>query len=222
MTGGRGLFLTATDTGVGKTVVTAALALALAARGLRPSVLKPVQTGNLADDPLGDTMVLERLSGIPVTNVYAFEQPVAPLVAARAAGRAIELAPILERARALAPPLLVEGAGGLLVPVGEDWTIAGLARALGLPLVVVARAGLGTVNHTALTVRVARGEGLEVAGVVLNEHGSPPDASWDTNAGLIEELAAVPVLGRMPSLPELTRDALREAAEGLGPDRLFS
>ena len=219
---GRGLFVTATDTGVGKTVVTAALALALAARGRSPSVMKPVQTGNLVDDPAGDTMLLERWTGVPVANVYAFEQPVAPLVAARAAGSAIELAPILERARALPPPLLVEGAGGLLVPVGEDWTIAGLAHALGLPLVVVARAGLGTVNHTALTVRAARGEGLEVAGVVLNEHGSPPDASWETNAALIEELAAVPVLGRMPSLPELTRDALREAAKGLALDRLLT
>ena len=222
MSAGRGLFVTATDTGVGKTVVTAALALALAARGRPPSLMKPVQTGNLADDPAGDTRVLERLSGLPVANVYAFEPPVAPLVAARAAGRAIELVPILERAGALASPLLVEGAGGLLVPVGEDWTIADLARALGLPLVVVARAGLGTVNHTALTVRAARGEGLEVAGVVLNEHGSPPDASWDTNAALIEELAAVPVLGRMPALSELSPDALREAAEGLALDRLLS
>ena len=220
MTARRGLFVTATDTGVGKTVVTAALALALVARGRRPSVMKPVQTGNLADDPLGDTMLLERWTGAPVVNVYAFELPVAPLVAARAAGRAIELEPILEGARALASPLLVEGAGGLLVPVGEDWTIADLARALGFPLVVVARAGLGTVNHTALTVRAARGEGLDVAGVVLNEHGSPLDPSWDTNAALIEELAAVPVLGRMPSLPELGPDALREAAEGLDLDRL--
>lgn len=216
----RGLFVTATDTGIGKTVVTAALALALAARGRHPSVMKPVQTGNLADDPAGDAMILERLAGVPVANVYAFRQPVAPLVAARAAGRAIELAPILERARALASPLLVEGAGGLLVPVGEGWTIADLACALDFPLVVVARAGLGTVNHTALTVRVARGEGLEVAGVVLNEHGCPPDPSWDTNAALIEELASVPVLGRLRSLPELTRDALRAAAEGLGLDRL--
>jgi len=218
----RGLFVTATDTGIGKTVVTAALALAFAARGHHPSLLKPVQTGNLADDPAGDAMILERLAGVPVANVYAFRQPVAPLVAARASGRTIELEPILARARGLDPPLLVEGVGGLLVPVGEDWTIADLARALGLPLVVVARASLGTVNHAALTVRVARGEGLEVAGVVLNEHGCPPDPSWDTNAALIEELASVPVLGRLRSFPELTPEALREAAEGLELERLLA
>ena len=216
MSAGRGLFVTATDTGVGKTVVTAGLALVLVARGHQPAVMKPVQTGNLADDPAGDTMVLERWTGLPVANVYAFEPPVAPLVAARAAGRAIELEPILERAEALARPLLVEGAGGLLVPVGEGWTIADLARELGFPLLVVARAGLGTVNHTALTIRVARAEGLEPAGVVLNEHGCPPDPSWETNAGLIEELAGVPVLGRVASIEgDLTSERLREAVERL-------
>jgi dethiobiotin synthetase len=131
------------------------------------------------------------------------DPPVAPRVGARAAGLRLELEPILARADQLAAggrPLLVEGAGGLLVPVGESWTIADLAGALGLPLLIVARAGLGTVNHTTLTVRAARELGLEPVGVVLNEHGCRPDESWATNAGLIEELAAVPVLGRVPEL----------------------
>jgi dethiobiotin synthetase len=89
--------------------------------------------------------------------------------------------------------LIVEGAGGLLVPVGEDWTIADLAGWLGLPLVLVARAGLGTINHTLLTLEAARARGLEVAVVVLNGRSPDTDASADTNPQLIERFGGVPV-----------------------------
>lgn len=193
---GRGYFITATDTGVGKTVVMAGLAAALRARGRDVAVFKPVQSGALADDPSGDAALLG------ADCVYAFRAALAPLVAARAEGRQIELEPILERARKLEREhelLLVEGAGGLLVPLSDDLDVAGLAMALGLPLVVVARAGLGTVNHTLLTVEAARARGLAIAGVVLNGDG---DESTPDNAALIEAASGTRVLARIPRLAD--------------------
>jgi dethiobiotin synthetase len=205
----NGFFVTGTDTGVGKTLVAGALARVLRERGLPVGVAKPVQSGNLAADPEGDAMVLRRLAGVAdppeVICPCAFAAPLAPLVAARLESRTIEPGPILDAVDALGRrygALLVEGAGGLLVPVGEDWTIADLARLLKLPLLVVARAGLGTVNHTLLTVEAARQRGLEVAGVVLNAGADPPDASAATNPELIETFGDVPVLGALPPVAD--------------------
>ncbi len=218
MTGAGGIFVTATDTGVGKTVLTAGLALAFAARGHSVGVAKPVQSGARADDPAGDAMLLKRWVGLTEAPgeiaPFAFAEPLAPLVAARLEGRAVDRGEALERVRALAARhdlLLVEGAGGLMVPVGEDWTVADLARDLGYPLLVVARPGLGTVNHVTLTVLVARQLGLDPVGVVLNGHGPHADSSRGTNAALIEQLANVPVVGRTPWLEgELSGDRLRD------------
>jgi dethiobiotin synthetase len=193
---GRGYFVTATDTGVGKTIVTAGLAASLRARGLDVAVFKPVQSGALADDPAGDAALLG------ADCVYSFAAPLAPLVAARAEGRKIELEPILARARALASEhefLLVEGAGGLLVPLAPGLDMADLAAALGLPLIVVARAGLGTVNHTLLTIGAARARGLDVAGVVLNGES---DESTADNAALVEAGSGARVLARIPRLAD--------------------
>jgi dethiobiotin synthetase len=134
--------------------------------------------------------------------VYAFQAPLAPLVAARAEGRQIELEPILEQAQKLEQEheiLLVEGAGGLLVPLSDDLDVAGLAAVLALPLLIVARAGLGTVNHTLLTIEAARARGLEVAGVVLNGDG---DESSDDNPALIEARSGARVLARIPRLAD--------------------
>jgi len=195
---GRGYFVTATDTGVGKTFITAALATALRAHGRDVAIFKPVQSGATADDPSGDAVLLG------ADCVYGFAASLAPLVAARAEGRTIELEPILARARELAHEhelLLVEGAGGLLVPLADGLDMADLAVALGLPLVVVARAGLGTVNHTLLTIEAARARGLELAGVVLNGES---DESTADNATLIEAGSGVRVLAQVPRLADPT------------------
>jgi dethiobiotin synthetase len=198
------IFVTGTDTDVGKTIVTGGIAGALRARGLAIGVVKPVQSGAAADDAGGDAARLKQLAGVgePLTEIapFALAEPLAPLVAARRQGLELELDAVVARVQAVArryDGILVEGAGGLLVPVGEDWTIADLAVALGYPVLVVARARLGTVNHTALTVLVLRELGLDVVGVVVN--GSPDESSAD-NRALIERFAAVEVVGQLPWL----------------------
>lgn len=214
----NGLFVTGTDTGVGKTAVTAGVVLALRGRGFSVGVVKPIQSGALAADPDGDAMLLKRWTGVAESASelapYSFAAPLAPLVAAELEGREVYLAEVVEAVQAVADryeSVIVEGAGGLLVPVGADWTVADLACALGLPVLVVARAALGTVNHSALTVLALRRLGLEPIGVLLN--GAEDDSS-QRNAELIERLADVPVLGRTPWLDgELTGERLRELVE---------
>jgi dethiobiotin synthetase len=214
----NGLFVTGTDTGVGKTVITAGLALALRSRGHSLGVVKPVQSGALARDPDGDAMLLKAWTGVAESPEqiapFSFAAPLAPLVAAELEGRTVELADVVDHVRAVGErheTVIVEGAGGLLVPVGANWTVADLALALGLPLLVVARPGLGTVNHTALTVLAARRLGLETVGVILN---GAADESLRDNPRLIERIAGVRVLGHTPLLDgELTGERLRELVE---------
>jgi dethiobiotin synthetase len=200
----RGLFITATDTGVGKTEVACALVSGARAAGLDVGAMKPAQSGVVA----GVASDAERLreaagGGDPLELVcpYQFQPPLAPGVAARLAGVEISLPRLLEAARTLAArhaALVVEGAGGLLVPLTPRETFADLAVALGLPVLVVARAGLGTVNHAALTVEALRARRLEVAGVVLNRTGPDDDPSVPWNAAEIERLTGAPVLASLP------------------------
>lgn len=224
-----GLFVTATDTGVGKTVVSALLIRGMRRRGFRTGAMKPAETGcpevggrlvpqdgellrEMAemDEPL-DVVVPER-----------FAPPLAPLVAARVEGRSVDLKRIIGtfgRLRAAHDMMVVEGAGGLLVPFAETGTgiyyVADLVRDLGLPLVVVARPGLGTLNHTLLTVREALREGLAVKGVVINyAQEAAGGLAERTNAAVLEEiLRPVPLLGVVPHLPRISRSALDDAAE---------
>jgi dethiobiotin synthetase len=194
------LLITGTDTGVGKTYVTATLAAACARDGRRVAVLKAAQTG--PDDDAA--WVAARVPGIVVRTVLRFGPAVAPAVAARLEGAPQpNLAPIVEAVRELragGDGILVEGSGGLLVPINECETFADLAAALGLPLVIVARPGLGTINHTALTVEVARARGLVVAGIVVCGTSADPDIAERTNIAELERLA--PVLGTLPYDPE--------------------
>jgi dethiobiotin synthetase len=198
----NGLFVTGTDTGVGKTVVTGGIVAALRARGYDVGVAKPLQSGALADDPAGDAMLLREWTGVPETPAeiapYSFAAVLAPSVAAQLEGRSVALADAVDAVQTVAAnhdAIVVEGAGGLIVPLGPGWTVADLAVALSLPVLVVARARLGTVNHTTLTIRVLRSYGLVPVGVLLN---GTQDESSQRNAQLIEQLAEVSVLGQTP------------------------
>jgi dethiobiotin synthetase len=194
------LFVTGTDTGVGKTFVACAVAKALRARGLRVGVMKPVETG-VAREP-EDALALRAAAGdpAPLDDVcpYRLRAPLAPAVAARLEGVTLDverlIALVARRAREV-DVLLVEGAGGLLVPVVGRVTWADIAVRLTLPLLIVAANRLGTVNHCALTARVAAAVGLSVRGFVLSQPTPATDESGATNAATIATLTDLPVLG---------------------------
>ena len=205
----RGLFVTATDTGVGKTEVACALLANARARGLDAVGMKPAQSGVGPGEPSDAARLLAACGGAePLAAIcpYTFAAPLAPAVAARVEGREISFARILDAARALAArheAVLVEGAGGLLVPLTDRETYAELASALGLPVLVVARAGLGTVNHTALTVEALRRRGLAVAGIVLNRTAPEDDPSVPHNAGEIARLTGVAPAALLPFVADI-------------------
>jgi dethiobiotin synthetase len=226
---GRGLFVTATDTGVGKTVVAAAILAALRERGERVAAFKPVVTGT--DDPVDadwppDDATLALAAGMRAEDVTAarFGPPVSPHLAAALAGEPLD--PALLRAAfaahaAEADATIVEGVGGLLVPLAPDYLVRDLARDAGLPLVVVARPGLGTINHTLLTLDAARGAGLRVAGVAMTPWPQEPSAMEQDNRATIARLGEVEV-ATLATLPRADAALLAEAGAALPLDRWLS
>jgi dethiobiotin synthetase len=209
---GPGLFVTGTDTAVGKTTVSVALLRLAHRRGLTAIPFKPAETG--CDPHPADGRALWLAARPPVAEadvvLYPFRLPAAPAQAAAAEGAHIDLERIADRAAALAAKgdfLIVEGAGGLLVPYAADVTCADIAARLKLPLLVVARTALGTVNHTALTLREAARASLEVAGVILNQTTQTKGPHEAGNAALIAQLTGQRPLGTLPWLSaELARD----------------
>ncbi len=229
----RGLFVTGTDTGVGKTVVSVALLRLAHRRGLTPIPFKPAETG-CAPHP-ADARALWLAARPPVAQadvcLYALRLPAAPAQAAAAEGVRIDLQRIDDQARALAAKgdmLLVEGAGGLLVPYAAGVTCVELALRLELPILVVARTALGTVNHTTLTLREAARHSLEVAGVILNRTTESEEPHETGNADLITELTGRRPLGTLPWLPperasdpDAVADALARSIGELALDELL-
>ena len=200
------LFVTGTDTSVGKTVVTAALAVALRAAGASPYVVKPAQTGVGPGEP-GDLDDVRRLAGdVPGHEGVRLREPLAPDTAARLEG--VELPGLAEQRDAVVAAaehhdVLVEGAGGVLVSLGTHWNLLDLAQSVayfGVPVgfVVVARAGLGTLNHTALTVDAIQRRDLYVHGVVIGSWPDRPDLAAEQNLLDLPVMTGVPVLGRVP------------------------
>ena len=200
-----GLFITGTDTGVGKTIVTAALAGALKDQGCDAGVMKPAQSG-VEEGKDSDADLLIRAAGVadPWKQVvpYSFQAPLAPMVAAELEGKQLEKQVIVDAYRFLAfnhRLMLVEGAGGLMVPLARDFLVAQLACELNLPLVIVARPNLGTINHTLLTIKTARVMGLEVAGVIINGYREEQAGIAEKTAPeIITRFSGIPVLGIVP------------------------
>lgn len=221
----RGLLITGTDTGVGKTVVTAGLVAWAAKRG-PVAAWKPVESGT--DDHGGvpaDASLLARCAGIPLAqaNAVALDEPLAPVVAARRQGVTLSLEALDAGAAALAARGLpiVEGVGGALVEVCEGVMVADLPARWGLRALVVAGNRLGVLSHTLLTVEVLRARGAEVVGVVLNTlHPGPPSVAERTNARELERTlpADVPLLGTVPYVEaSASPDALASAVGHLAP-----
>ncbi len=209
-----GIFITGTDTGVGKTLITGALAVSLKKRGHQVGIMKPIATGCVE---MTEGMVSEDVRFLAhctetgeistEMNRYRFLEPVSPHLAARLEKKKIELAPIqsdLETLQAEFDLVLVEGVGGFKVPLGQDLDTIDLAKSLNLPLIVVARPGLGTLNHTLLTLESARSNGLEVLGVIISDYptGSAGPAEQD-NPDAIEKHGSVPILAIIDHDPEV-------------------
>jgi dethiobiotin synthase len=196
----RGLFVTGTDTGVGKTVLSAALLL----RFPEAAYWKPIQTG-----PDDDSAEVRRLSGGRVIDEgVRLPDPVSPHLAAQRAGMTIEL-PSRDSDAAVC---IIEGAGGVLVPINESATMADLMMKLGLPVVVACRTTLGTINHTLLTLEALRARKLRVAGVVMIG-----DRDADNRAA-IENYGNVRIVGEMPRFDPLTGECLNAWAKTLPKD----
>jgi dethiobiotin synthetase len=215
----RGVFVTGTDTEAGKSVVAAALCAALAARGERVAAFKPVVTG-LDEEPGAfghdhELLASAASAGQAPEEVapYRFGPPLSPHFAAELAGDRIDPARLLETARS--HELLVgEGVGGLMVPITTGYLVRDLAVDLELPVIVAARTGLGTINHTLLTVEAARGAGLRVAGVVMTPWPQQPTDMERSNRDTVERLSGVRVSG----LAATDRDNLAEAGASLPLD----
>lgn len=191
------LFVTGTDTNVGKTLLSALLVAALEA-----VYWKPIQTG--ARDGTDRRTVIQ-LAEIPesqtIPESFCFDPPVSPHLAAEASGVKIDLERV-QPPRNLARPIIAEGAGGILVPINDSELMLDLARHLGFPILIAARAALGTINHTLLTVRALRCAKMPIKGVVIIGHRNKD------NERSVEHFAAVPVIGSIPWLDVIDREAL--------------
>ncbi|HEY5051951.1 MAG TPA: dethiobiotin synthase [Solirubrobacterales bacterium] len=205
-----GVFVTGTGTEVGKTVVAAAIAHTLAASGKTVAVFKPAVTG--LDEPTGgpaDHELLRLAAGSSQADEeiapYRYGPPASPHLAAELAGERIDPSRLLAAAHAAAASadvLVCEGVGGLLVPLAPDYLVRDLAAELALPLVIAASPGLGTINHTLLTIEAARAAGLEIASVVLTPWPEQPSTIEKSNRETIVALSEVEV----EALPPLDLD----------------
>ncbi|MDQ6817433.1 MAG: dethiobiotin synthase [Actinomycetota bacterium] len=218
----RGCFITGTDTAVGKTVLTAAITSALRARGVDAIACKPVVTGlDTPADPVWppDHVLLARVSDSApeLVSAITFGPPVSPHLAAELARRQVRSQQLLDGVRSAAASrevVIVEGVGGLRVPLAQDYDVRDLARDLGLPVVIAARPGLGTINHALLTLEAARAGGLEVVAVVLTPWPETPDRLQRSNRETVERLGLVDVR-TLPHVERPEPELLAAAAGGL-------
>jgi dethiobiotin synthetase len=207
-----GLFITGTDTGVGKTVIAGAIAQWFARRGVTVAVSKPIATGCarqreglVSEDAEFLASCAESRHPLELICPQRYEEPLAPGVAADRAQEPVDWALIdrsLQQMCATSGVIIVEGVGGVAVPLADQVTVLNLAHWLRLPTIVVARPGLGTINHTLLTLGALRSAGIEVAGVVINRYpAEDAGLAEETNADAIEKWGGVPVLCVVPDEP---------------------
>jgi dethiobiotin synthetase len=218
----RGLFVTGTGTGVGKTVLSAALLAAMSAAGVRVRAHKPVVTG--LDEPTEtgwppDHELLASVAGMTPEEVapLRYGAAVSPHLAAALTGETIDPADLIARARGAAVgdgALIVEGVGGLLVPLTNEFTVRDFATALGLPVVIAASPGLGTINHTLLSIESARAAGLDVRAVVLTPWPGTPGELERSNRETILRLGEIEVVG-LAGVPSPSAVDLARAGSGL-------
>jgi dethiobiotin synthetase len=220
--GTKGFFVTGTDTGVGKTVIAVALIKALHILGLKACGMKPIETGCIKEGDVlipSDGMFIKTIArmeeNITYVSPYCFESPLSPLAASEIERVPIDFEKILLAYKDLSrlyDAVVVEGIGGLLVPIKRDYFVLDLARDFGLPLIVVSGLGLGTLNHTMLTVNYALKTGLDVAGIILNSNHPPKETlAEDTNPDILKQISPVPLIGIISYLRDLEISTIERA-----------
>ncbi|UOQ92325.1 dethiobiotin synthase [Halobacillus shinanisalinarum] len=215
---GNGIFVTGTDTGIGKTFVAGGIAAALSEKNVDVGVFKPMLSGDNREDPESDTMILKSMSGdeSPSSDItpFQFDEPLAPYLAAKRQKISVKQTDVINTWNHIKHRhsfYIVEGAGGIAVPYGKDFLVSDVMKDINLPVIVVTRPNLGTVNHTFLTVDYARRCGLNVLGVVINGFNTEKAGIVEhTNPELIEQFCKVPVLGIIPQIDKKDRKALAE------------
>ncbi len=230
----KGFFITGTDTGVGKTVIAAALVKAIGLLGYSVCGMKPIETGcaksefRVQSSEFGvkdrvliptDGMFLREIAGtddsIDLVTPITFENPLAPMVASDIEGTIVDIDKIQKAYKELSKKydvVIIEGIGGLLVPIKKDYFVLDLAKDFGLPLIVVSRPGIGTLNHTMLTVSYAIKEGLNVAGIIINYSQPPEDTlAEDTNPEVMKQISPVPLIGIFPYLEDMESGTIEKA-----------
>jgi dethiobiotin synthetase len=230
----KGFFVTGTDTGVGKTIITAALIRAAHILGFKACGMKPIETGCTQKEfkvqgskfKVKDTLIpsdgiflrdiADTNESIDLITPVRFENPLAPLPAAEMEKTPVDLKLIKKAYSALShryDVVIVEGIGGLLVPIKKSFFVLDLAKYFGLPLIVVSRPGLGTINHTMLTVNYAKKEGLTVAGIIINySRPSERTVAEKTNPDILKRISPIPVIGTFPYLNDLENNTIEKAA----------
>ena len=215
----KGIFVTATDTGIGKTVISAGLAMAIRSRGIRVGVMKPVATGCFGERERlisADAVYLFEAAEneyAPLTSPIRFRNPVAPSIASVYEQKEVDLDAIRGAFGELQKHydfIIVEGIGGLLVPIKKNYLVANLIREFALPLVIVSNISLGAINHTLLTVDAALIRGFKIKGIIFNR---APLVNYSlaemTNPRVIHELTGIPILGVVPEIQELNVELCR-------------
>src|SRR4030042_2382765 len=233
----KGFFITGTDTGVGKTVIAGALILVIRHLGFRVCGMKLIETGCLKSESRvnssvakefrvkdkllipADGMFLKEIAdsddSLDLITPVRFENPLAPFPASEIEGIPVDIEKIKEAYAELSrkyDAVVVEGIGGLLVPLRRDYFVLDLARDFGLPVIIVSRPGLGTINHTMLTVNYAIKEGLNVAGIIINYNYPPKDTvDEETNLDIMKHISPVPIIGVFPFLRDLESHTIEKA-----------
>ncbi len=234
----KSIFVTATDTGIGKTFVAAGLARAFAGTGVDAGVMKPIATGcrRVSEiETFGGSLLIsddaEFLKenanvgdDLNLINPVRYEEPLAPLVAARRSNNPIDLNEIIsayDKLRKRHDILIVEGIGGLMVPIIENYYVTDLIRTMEIPAILVTRPSLGTINHTILSVREAQRTGVDLLGIIINHYEKfEKDIAIETNPQIVEECTRLPVLGTIPYAESLEScssefESIRKKVTGL-------
>lgn len=226
-----GLFITATDTEIGKTVITGAITAALKGRGMDVGVMKPVASGGVANEAgklvAEDATFLMQAAGIEerereLVNPLCLAPALTPAVAAVLSGVTVDIQTFItsyQKLKEIHDFLIVEGVGGIVAPLWQNYIVADLMADFALPVIVVARPNLGTINHTVLTVEYGRSRGLHMAGIIINGWNQDEVGILETsNEEYIKELTGLPILGKFPyndiiSVPKRKTTGLAQLAE---------